>query len=116
MKTCSGVHGVICAMVTPFDAKGCVDFGATRQLVDFLLSHGVDALVPGGTTGEGMLLNLEERKALCEVVVEHVAGRAPVIVHTGCITTVDTIHLTSHAKSVGATAAAIITPYFYTLP
>jgi dihydrodipicolinate synthase/N-acetylneuraminate lyase len=68
----------------------------------------------GGTTGEGMLLSVDERKALCEAIVEHVAGRAPVIAHTGCISTADTVDLTRHAQLAGATAASIIVPYFFT--
>jgi dihydrodipicolinate synthase/N-acetylneuraminate lyase len=47
-------------------------------------------------------------------VVEHVANRTPVIMHTGCISTAETIEMTRHAESVGATAASIITPYFFT--
>ncbi len=62
-----------------------------------------------------MLLNIAERKSLCEAVVEHVAGRAPVIVHTGCMGTAETIALTRHARSAGATVASIIVPYFFTL-
>jgi 4-hydroxy-tetrahydrodipicolinate synthase len=68
-----------------------------------------------GTTGEGMLLSTAERKALGETVVRCVAGRAPLIVHTGCISTGETIALTRHAASVGATAASVIVPYFFTL-
>jgi len=114
LKTLADVRGVICAMVTPFDAQNRIDHGCARQLVDFFLARGVHGLMAGGTTGEGMLLSLEERKALCETVVEHVAGRAPVIAHTGCIGTADTVDLTRHAASVGATAAAMIVPYFFT--
>jgi 4-hydroxy-tetrahydrodipicolinate synthase len=67
----------------------------------------------GGTTGEGMMLSLVERQALSKAVVDYVASRAPVIVHTGCISTSDTIELTAHAQSIGATAASIIVPYFF---
>jgi len=100
-------------MLTPFDDDDRVDLPRTRQLVDFLLDHGVHGLMVGGTTGEGMLLSLEEREHLCEAVVEHVGGRAPIIAHTGCIGTADTLRLTRHAASAGATAAAMIVPYFY---
>jgi 4-hydroxy-tetrahydrodipicolinate synthase len=114
MRGSTAIHGVICAMVTPFDDRGRIDFGATRQLVDFLLSHGVYGLMVGGTTGEFPLLSLEERKALCEAVVEHLGGRAAVIVHSGSISTAECVELTRHAKSVGATAAAMIVPFYYT--
>lgn len=114
MQDYTRIQGVVCPMVTPFDAEGHIDVEALRELIDFLLSHGVDVLFPGGTTGEGMLLSLQEREMLHQIVVEHSAGRCPVIVHVGCITTRDTIHLARHAEAIGATAATIITPYFYT--
>jgi 4-hydroxy-tetrahydrodipicolinate synthase len=114
MQTLTSIRGIVCPIVTPFDAQDRIDHGAMCQVIDFLLSHGVHAIMLGGTTGEGMMLSLEERESLCEVAVEHVAGRAPVIAHTGCISTADTICLTDHAESVGATAASVIVPYYYT--
>jgi 4-hydroxy-tetrahydrodipicolinate synthase len=115
MSAVPGVSGLVCPMVTPFDKSGRVDTEAARQLVDFLLSKGVAALFPCGTTGEGLLLNSEERRTLAEVVVDHTKGRAPVMVHTGCISTAETIALTRHAASIGAAAATIIAPFFHTL-
>jgi 4-hydroxy-tetrahydrodipicolinate synthase len=100
-------------MVTPLDRAGRIDVPAVGPLVDFLLDHGVQVLFPAGSTGEGPLLTLEERKQLCEVVVDHTAGRAPVILHTGAISTAETVDLTRHAQEAGATAASIITPYFF---
>jgi 4-hydroxy-tetrahydrodipicolinate synthase len=106
-------HGLICPMLTPFDDLGRIDETTIRRLVDYLIDHGVNCLLPGGTTGEGMLLNLEERKKLAQIVVEQTAGRIEVMVHTGCITTADTIELTLHAHSIGADGVSVITPYFY---
>ena len=114
MADALSIKGVVCPMVTPFDEKDRVDLEGVRRVVDFLLSKGVAALMVAGTTGEGMLLSLAERKVLCEVVVDQVAGRVPVIAHSGCISTADTIDLTRHAASVGATAASVIVPYFFT--
>ena len=102
-------------MITPFDDLGRINLPVARQLVDFLIDNGIDGLVPAGTTGEGLLLSLEERRQLCEAVVEQAAGRVPVLMHTGCITTADTILLTQHAQKAGADGAAVITPYFYLL-
>ena len=108
------IRGVICPLVTPFDEQGRIDHDCAGQVADFCLSKGVHSLMIGGTTGEGMLLSTVERKALCETVVERVADRAPVIAHTGCMSTADTIELTCHAVSAGATAASVIVPYFFT--
>jgi 4-hydroxy-tetrahydrodipicolinate synthase len=113
MANALSIEGVICPMVTPFDRKNHVDLESARQVADFLLSKGVAALMVAGTTGEGMLLSLAERKALCETVVDQTAGRVPVIAQTGCISTADTVDLTRHAASVGATAASVIVPYFF---
>jgi len=109
------IHGIICPIVTPFNEENLIDLECTRRVVDFLLSRQIDCLMVGGTTGEGMLLSVAERKTLCEAVIEHVAGRAPVIAHTGCISTADTIELTRHAERTGATAASVVTPYYFTL-
>lgn len=113
MANQSAFEDLICPMLTPFDQHGDLDLGATRSLVDHLIQNGVNSLLPCGTTGEGMLLSLEERKRMAEAVVEHAAGRAKVIVHTGSITTVETVILTQHAQDIGADAVSIITPYFY---
>ncbi len=107
------IKGVIVPLLTPFDEHGHLDSAATRRLVDFLIERGVHGLMPGGTTGEGPLLSFAERCALAEVVVEAAAGRVPVIVHTGAITTQEAIRLTEHAQGIGATAAALITPYYF---
>lgn len=115
MSLKTDITGVICPIVTPFNAKGNIDYEVLEQIVEFLLSHGVHALFPGGTTGEGMLLSLQERQEVAETIVKYVAGRVPVIIHTGCINTADTVYLTRHAQAVGATAASVIVPYFYTL-
>jgi 4-hydroxy-tetrahydrodipicolinate synthase len=108
------IRGLVCPMVTPFDEAGAIDHGAVAALVDFLLDRGVQVLFPAGSTGEGLLLSVEERKALAETVLNHTAGRAPVIVHTGAMRTDETIELTRHAREAGATAASIITPFFFT--
>jgi dihydrodipicolinate synthase/N-acetylneuraminate lyase len=106
-------HGVICPILTPFDPDGQVDVDTLRQLVDYLIDHGIRVIMPGGTTGEGMLLDLAERKVVAEAVVQQARGRAQVIVHTGCIHTADTLELTTHARSIGAAGASVITPYFF---
>lgn len=107
------LKGVIVPLVTPFDEAGQIDVAALNRLIDFLIERGVDGLFPGGTTGEGPLLTLPERRRLAELTVEAAAGRVPAIIHTGAITTAETIELTRHAQLSGAQAAAIISPYYF---
>jgi len=109
------LKGVICPLVTPFDEQNQIDYGSSGELVEFLVGHGIHGFMIGGTTSEGMLLSVEERKALTEFMIKQVGGRVPIIVHTGCIGTADTIELTLHASDAGATAASTILPYFFAL-
>jgi dihydrodipicolinate synthase/N-acetylneuraminate lyase len=108
------LHGVITPLVTPFDEHNRIDFSALCQIVDFVISKGVQAVMVGGTTGEGMLLSVDERKSLAEAVVAQAKGRAQVIIHTGCIDTGSTVDLTRHACAAGADLVSAITPYFFT--
>ena len=108
------LRGVITPLVTPFDDQNQIDFAALCQVVDFVIAKGVQAVMVGGTTGEGMLLNLDERKALAESVVRQANGRVKVIIHTGCIDTGSTVELTKHAVAAGADIVSAITPYFFT--
>ena len=66
---------VITAMVTPFDAKGNIDFQKTTQLVEYLIKNGSDGLVVSGTTGESPTLTTEEKIALFKHVVKIVDKR-----------------------------------------
>ncbi|MFD1858306.1 dihydrodipicolinate synthase family protein [Aeromicrobium camelliae] len=71
--------GMISTVVTPFDADDQVDLELLRAEVKYLLEQGVTAICACGSTGEGQTLSLEESVAICEVVVDEVAGRVPVI-------------------------------------
>ena len=108
------LEGVIVPLVTPFDDQNRIDLTALRQVVDFVIGKGVHAVMAGGTTGEGMLLSLEERKLLLETVVAWTNGRVPVIAHTGCIDTGSTVELSRHAWKTGANIISAIVPYFFT--
>lgn len=109
------IQGVICPTVTPLKPDGAINRDMIRPLVDFLIDKGVAGIYPLGTTGEGPLFSTEERKSVAAATVEAVAGRVPVIIHTGAITTGETIELTRHAQSVGADAASVITPWYFPL-
>lgn len=110
------IEGVVPALLTPMAEDGVhVDDGALRHLCDFLIEQGVHGLMPCGTTGEGPLLNIAERKRVAEVVLEAAGGRVPVIVHVGTLTTHETIELARHAYEIGADACSVVMPYYYLL-
>ena len=63
------LEGIVTAMITPFDSNGRISESGIAALCDFLIEKGVNALFPGGSTGEGVLLSVEERKQLDELVL-----------------------------------------------
>jgi 4-hydroxy-tetrahydrodipicolinate synthase len=104
-------HGSIVALVTPF-RNGSFDEPAFKDLIEWHLAEGTDGFVPVGTTGESPTLSHAEHERVIELCVETVRGRAPVIAGTGSNSTDEAISLTRHAKSVGADAALVVTPYY----
>ncbi|RWZ51413.1 4-hydroxy-tetrahydrodipicolinate synthase [Halobacillus fulvus] len=103
---------VLTAMVTPFNQSGEVDFDRTDQLIDYLISHGSDALVIGGTTGESPTLTSEEKVSLFKHVVKKVNGRVPVIAGTGSNNTHASVQLTKKAEKAGVDAVMLVAPYY----
>lgn len=108
------VEGIISAMVTPFTKGGeYVDFDKVGPLAERMVKMGASGLFPCGTTGEGMLMTTDERKAVLEEVVCATGRKAKVIAHTGTMELATTIELTRHAQKAGACAAGIVAPFFY---
>src|SRR4051812_21569647 len=104
-------RGVLPALITPFRG-GAVDEDAFVRLVERQIAAGVHGLVPVGTTGETATLSHDEHRRVVELCVKTAAGRVPVIAGAGSNATAEAIELARHAKTVGADAALIVTPYY----
>ncbi len=109
----SGLKKIFSALITPTDANENVNYSALKQVVEQQLASGVEGFYCCGSSGEGLLLSLEERKKILECVMDTVNGRVPVISHIGTIRTHDVIDLARHAQSAGVTAVSMIPPYYY---
>ena len=105
-------HGSMVALVTPMRADGAVDNEALERLVDFHVENGTDAIVAVGTTGESATLDEKEHCDVIRRVVNHAAGRIPVIAGTGANSTREAIDLTRCAQQAGADACLLVTPYY----
>ncbi|MFI5263011.1 MAG: 4-hydroxy-tetrahydrodipicolinate synthase [Candidatus Kapaibacterium sp.] len=106
------IRGTGTAIVTPFTAGGEIDYEATRNLLDYQISGGVEMIVPLGSTGENPTVTATERTKFFRYVIEYVGGRALVIAGTGTNDTRSTIALTKEAYDLGAGAALVVTPYY----
>ena len=104
-------RGVMPALVTPF-RDGAVDEKAFVALIERQIVGGVHGLVPVGTTGETATLSHDEHRRVVELCVATARGRVPVIAGAGSNSTAEAIELVRHAKTVGADAALVVTPYY----
>lgn len=107
------LRGAIAAAVTPLAGGGAVlDEDAFLPYVAFLAQHGVDGVLALGTTGEGVLLDVDERKRVAELFLE-LRGGLQVAVHCGAQSTATTVELAAHAAESGADAVAVIAPPYF---
>lgn len=104
-------RGVATALATPFDEKG-IDYLAYGKMIEFQLTHGVDALVVCGTTGESATLSDEEKRELIDFTVRQTRKRVPVIAGTGGNNTKKACEMSEYASKAGADAILAVTPYY----
>ena len=110
------LKGALAAAVTPLRAEGeAIDEDAFAPYLEYLAAGGLDGILALGTTGEGILLRLEERRRAAELFVDAAGNGFQVAVHCGAQTTADTVALAAHSAEVGADAVAVIGPPYYAL-
>jgi dihydrodipicolinate synthase/N-acetylneuraminate lyase len=107
------IKGIVLPLMTPFQEDGELDERLGCELADFVIGAGVHALFLLGSFGQGPVLQPEQRKKFAEVIVKHVRGRVPVIVHIGTADVYSTVDLALHARSIGCDAIAAVGPYYY---
>ena len=107
--------GIFTALVTPMHENGEIDGNALERLVEHQIALGVNGLYVGGSTGEGLMLTVEERQSILETVVKRNAGRVSVIAHIGQISTQESIRLARHAEALGVDAISAVAPFYYKL-
>ena len=107
--------GVIPALYTIYDGDGNISTDGLGELVAFVLDRGCSGLFVGGTTVEGFLQSIQERKDYIQAVVTTVAHQVPVIAHVGGVSTRDACELARFSAQAGADAVGAILPTSYPL-
>ncbi|WP_062270350.1 4-hydroxy-tetrahydrodipicolinate synthase [Endozoicomonas arenosclerae] len=106
------ITGSLVALVTPMQDDGELDWERLQKLVEFHIKEGTDGIVAVGTTGESATLTVQEHCEVIKRVVEQVNDRVPVIAGTGGNSTQEAVLLTAEAKTLGADACLLVTPYY----
>ncbi len=108
--------GVIPAFYACYDDEGKVSAERTKKLARHLVSKGVKGLYVGGSSGECIYLEKEERMRMLEAVMQEVKGECTIIAHVACNNTEESCELAAHAEGLGVDAIAAIPPIYFKLP
>ena len=112
MNRLKGLRGSIVALITPFNADGTVNFQKLRELTEWHIHNGTDAILTLGTTGESSTMTHEEDDETLRCVIESARGRVPVIAGTGSNCTETMLEKSLRAQRMGADGLLLITPYY----
>jgi 4-hydroxy-tetrahydrodipicolinate synthase len=107
------LQGLVVATVTPLREDGSLDLPSLGAHIRDLVQAGAEGLFVAGTTGEGLLLEEDERVAVTEAAVRETAGRVPVVALCGGLSTARSIRLARRMREAGADGLAVLTPFYY---
>ena len=104
-------RGIFPVVPTPFTESGELDLASQKRCVDFMIDAGSDGLCILANFSEQFLLSDDEREVLTRTVLEHVAGRVPVIVTTTHFSTTVCAERSRRAQAMGAAMLMVMPPY-----
>ena len=100
------------ALVTPMNADGSVNFPKMKELIEFQITNGIDALIICGTTGEASTMSDDVQVECVRFAKEVAAGRCPIIAGAGSNDTAHCIELAQACEKAGADGVLLVTPYY----
>jgi 2-keto-3-deoxy-L-arabinonate dehydratase len=104
-------RGIFPVVPTTFTEAGDLDLPSQKRCVDFMIDAGSDGLCILANFSEQFLLSDEEREVLARTILEHVAGRVPVIVTTSHFSTGVCAARSRRAQDMGAAMVMVMPPY-----
>ena len=106
-------HGIIPAVLTPFNIKEELDIESLLEITDFLVSSKIHGMFILGSTGQGLIMGTKDRKQVAESIIEHTNNNIANIIHIGSNNIEDVIELGKHAIDIKSDAIACVTPHYY---
>ena len=103
--------GVFPVAPTTFTASGELDLPSQKRCIDFMIDAGSNGICVLANFSEQFVLSDEEREVLTRTILEHVAGRVPVIVTTTHFSTRVCAERSRRAQAMGAAMLMVMPPY-----
>lgn len=108
-----GMNGAYAAMFTPFARDNRVNEEMIGKMIEYGLANGLRGFYLTGSTGEGFLLSLEERKTVMKAAFRANRGRGKLIAHVGCLATDDAVGLAKSAADIGIDWISSVAPVYF---
>lgn len=105
------ITGLNTAVITPMYKNGDVNFDEIDKYAEYLIGKGLNGVFVCGSTGEGLLLTVEERKAILEKWMKY-SDRLNILVHVGHTSYKASQALAEHAGKLGVRAISSMGPCF----
>ena len=104
-------RGVFPVAPTIFDDRGELDLEGQRRCIDFMMDAGSHGICILANFSEQFVLTDAERETVMHAVLEHVAGRVPVIVTTTHFSSAICAARSRQAEEAGAAMVMVMPPY-----
>jgi 2-keto-3-deoxy-L-arabinonate dehydratase len=104
-------RGIFPVVPTTFTETGALDLDSQKRVVDFMIDAGSDGLCILANFSEQFALSDDEREILTREMLEHVAGRVPVIVTTSHYSSAVCTERSRRAQEQGASMVMVMPPY-----
>ena len=109
------LEGIFAPTLVPLDRHGDIDEAELRRFISWLIEHGVHGLYPNGSTGEFTRFTAEERRRIVAIVCDENGRRVPVLAGAAEANVRETLGACEAYGGMGATAVAIVSPFYYKL-
>jgi 2-keto-3-deoxy-L-arabinonate dehydratase len=110
-RTSPRYRGLFPVVPTPFTERGELDLSSQKRCIDFMIDAGSNGLCILANFSEQFMLSDDERETLTRTILEHVAGRVPVIVTTTHFSTKVCSERSRRAQEMGAAMIMVMPPY-----
>lgn len=107
------LSGIFPALITPFNEEGELECERAESLIERLIDVGVNGFYVGGSTGEGFLQSLEERKEFLAYVAKINRGRVILIAHVGALSSREALFLSACAADLKYDLISSTPPFYY---
>jgi len=109
------LQGIFTPTLVALDDRGDINEAEQRRFVSWLIEHGVHGLYPNGSTGEFTRFTAEERRRIVKMTCEEARGRVPILAGAAEANAKETLGACEAYAGMGATAVAIVAPFYYKL-